>query len=90
MAKITFTLDELGLASTILGMALENALDRDEPAPKKVTELLQSIMDKLCPAIDEECAIFNQFQELANELDDVYLASKLIAKNVDAVTTDYE
>jgi hypothetical protein len=47
-------------------------------------------MEKLESLIEEECNIFNEFQELTTQLDDLHLASKIIVQNPDAVTTDYQ
>ena len=83
-----FTLDELGLMNTMIGVSLEGAEEHDAPA--KIINTLQSIMKKLEPMIEEECNIFNSFQDIATQLDDLYLASKIIVQNPDAVTTDYQ
>ena len=83
-----FTLDELGLMHTMIGISLENANENDAPA--KIIDVLQSIKSKLEPLIEAECNIFNEFQELTTQLDDLYLASKIIVQNPDAVTTDYQ
>jgi hypothetical protein len=48
------------------------------------------VLSKLQPLIEAECNIFNEFQELTTQLDDLHLASKIIVKNPDAVTTDYQ
>ena len=83
-----FTLDELGLMHTMIGVSLEGAEEND--APVKIVNTLRSLMEKLEPLIEEECNIFNTFQDIATQLDDLYLASKIIVKNPDAVTTDYQ
>jgi hypothetical protein len=83
-----FNLDELGLLHTMIEVALDNALEND--APQKIVEVLKSVLPKLESRIEEECNIFNEFQELTTQLDDLYLASKIIVKNPDAVTTDYQ
>jgi hypothetical protein len=83
-----FNLDELGLLHTMVGVSLDNALEQD--APTKIVEVLQSVLSKLEPLIEEECNIFNEFQELTTQLDDLHLASKIIVQNPDAVTTDYQ
>lgn len=82
-----FNLDELGLLHTMCGVALENA---DGDAPIKIVNVLRSVMEKLESLIEEECNIFNEFQELTTQLDDLHLASKIIVQNPDAVTTDYQ
>jgi hypothetical protein len=83
-----FNLDELGLLHTMVEVSLENGLENDAPA--KIVEVLRSVLSKLQPLIEAECNIFNEFQELTTQLDDLYLASKIIVKNPDAVTTDYQ
>lgn len=83
-----FTLDELGLMHTMIGVSLEGADENDAPA--KIINTLRSILKKLEPMIDEECNIFNAFQDITTQLDDLHLASKIIVKNPDAVTTDYQ
>ena len=84
----SFNLDELGLLHTMIEVSLENGLENDAPA--KIIDVLQSIKSKLEPLIEAECNIFNEFQELTTQLDDLHLASKIIVKNPDAVTTDYQ
>ena len=83
-----FNLDELGLLHTMVEVSLENGLENDAPA--KIVNVLRSVLSKLEPLIEAECNIFNEFQELTTQLDDLYLASKIIVKNPDAVTTDYQ
>ena len=82
-----FNLKELGVIHMVIDMALENADDID--APPHIVATFESILEKLQPLIDAECAIFNEFQELTSSLEDVELASRIIAKNPDAVTTEY-
>jgi hypothetical protein len=82
-----FTLRELGVIHMVIDMALENADDID--APPHIVATFESILEKLQPLIDKECEIFNEFQELTRQLEDVELASRIIAKNPDAVTTEY-
>jgi len=82
-----FNLKELGVIHMVIDMALENADDID--APPHIVATFESILEKLQPLIDAECAIFNEFQELTTQLEDVELASRIIAKNPDAVTTEY-
>jgi hypothetical protein len=82
-----FNLKELGVIHMVIDMALENADDID--APPHIVATFQSILEKLQPLIDAECEIFNEFQELTSLLEDVELASRIIAKNPDAVTTEY-
>lgn len=83
-----FNLKELGVIHLVVSMALENADDID--APQHIIDTFNSVMEKLQPLIDAECAIFNEFQELTTQLEDVELASRIIYKNPDAVTTDYK
>jgi len=83
-----FNLDELGLLHTMVEVSLENGLENG--APDKIIDVLRSVLSKLQPLIEEECNIFNEFQELTTQLDDLHLASKIIVQNPDAVTTDYQ
>lgn len=83
----SFSLDELGLLHTMIEVSLENALESG--APSQIVNVLQSIKPKIESLIEIECNIFNEFQELTTQLDDLYLASKIIVKNPDAVTTEY-
>jgi hypothetical protein len=83
-----FNLDELGLLHTMIEVSLENGLESN--APQQIIDVLRSVLSKLEPLIEEECNIFNEFQELTTQLDDLLLASKIIVKNPDAVTTDYQ
>jgi hypothetical protein len=71
----------------MIEVSLENGLENDAPA--KIVNVLQSIKSKLEPLIETECNIFNEFQELTTQLEDVYLASKILVQNPDAVTTEY-
>jgi hypothetical protein len=82
-----FNLKELGVIHMVIDMALDNADDID--APPHIIETFQSILEKLQPLIDAECKIFNEFQELTTQLEDVELASRIVIKNPDAVTTEY-
>ena len=82
-----FNLKELGVIHMVIDMALENADDID--APPHIVATFESILEKLQPLIDKECEIFNEFQQLTTQLEDVELASRIIAKNPDAVTTEY-
>jgi len=82
-----FNLKELGVIHMVIDMALENSDDLD--APPHIITTFESILAKLQPLIDEQCEIFNEFQELTTQLADVELASRIIAKNPDAVTTEY-
>ena len=84
----SFNLDELGLLHTMIEVSLENGLENN--APSQIVEVLQSIKPKIESLIEEECNIFNEFQELTTQLDDLYLASKIIVQNTDAVPTDYQ
>jgi len=83
-----FNLDELGLLHTMVNVSIDNAIDND--APLQIIGVLQSVQEKLDSLIQIECDIFNEFQELTTQLDDLYLASQIIVKNPDAVTTDYQ
>ena len=83
-----FNLDELGLLHTMVEVSLDNALDNG--APPQIVAVLQSVLPKIESRIEEECNIFNEFQELTTQLDDLHLASKIIVQNPDAVTTDYQ
>jgi hypothetical protein len=83
-----FNLDELGLLHTMVEVSLENGLENG--APDKIVEVLRSVLAKLEPLIEEECNIFNEFQELTTQLDDLHIASQIIVKNPDAITTEYQ
>lgn len=83
-----FSLDELGALHMLINNALESATEIG--APINVIDTLQSIADKLETQLEEEFKVFNQFVELTTQLDDVELASRIIAKNPDAVTTEYK
>jgi len=72
----------------VIDMALDNSDGLD--APPDLIKVFESILEKLQPLIDAECAIFNEFQELTTQLEDVELASRIIQKNPEAVTTDYQ
>jgi len=83
-----FNLDELGLLHTMVEVSLDNALENG--APPQIVAVLQSVLPKIESRIEEECNIFNEFQELTTQLDDLHLASQIIVQNPDAVTTDYQ
>ena len=82
-----FNLDELGALHMLIGNALESA--EEIGAPRNVIRTLQSIADKLEIRLEEELRVFNAFVELTSQLEDVELASRIINKNPDAVTTEY-
>lgn len=83
-----FNLKELGVIHMVIDMAVDNADQLD--APIEILDTFTSILKKLQPLIDEECRIFNEFQELTTQLEDVHLASRIIVKNPDATTTEYK
>ena len=83
-----FNLDELGLLHTMVEVSLENGLENG--APDKIVDVLRSVLSKLEPLIEAECNIFNEFQELTTQLDDLHIASQIIVKNPDAITTEYQ
>lgn len=83
-----FTLEELGALHVIIGNAIESA--EELGAPLNILNTLQSVSSKLEERIDEECKVFNAFVELTTQLEDVELASRIIANNPDAVTTEYK
>ncbi len=83
-----FNLDELGLLHTMVEVSLENGLENG--APDKIVDVLRSVLAKLEPLIEEECNIFNEFQELTTQLDDLHISSQIIVKNPDAITTEYQ
>ena len=86
--QLDLTLKELGILHNLLGVSLEFAEETDAPAPIIFT--CRTVMEKVEELIDQECQIFNEFQELTTQLQDLYLASKILIKNPEAVTTDYE
>jgi hypothetical protein len=82
-----FDIDELGLIHSLLGASLDTA--KGNGAPPLLISLMESAIAKLEPVIEQRCNEYNEFQSIAEQLDDLYIASKIIAKNPDAVTTEY-
>jgi hypothetical protein len=81
------TLKQLGFLHQLLGAGKQSLVHDLED--NSLVEICDSIIAQVEIHIDKECAIFNEFQELTTQLDDLYIASKIIIKNPDAVTTDY-
>lgn len=88
MAMYELSLDQLGILHMVVGTALEGAIETD--APEVITSNLNSICKAIESAIDKRCIEFNEFQSITELLDDVSLASKIITKNPEAITTDYK
>ena len=82
-----FNLRELGVLHMMITSALE---DSDElNAPIEVIKVLEQIVEKLEPLIEEQCNIFNEFQSIASNLDDLDLSSKILIKNPNAEIPEY-
>jgi hypothetical protein len=82
-----FNLRELGVLHMMITSALE---DSDElNAPLEVIKVLEQIVEKLEPLIEEQCNIFNEFQSIASNLDDLDLSSKILIKNPNAEIPEY-
>jgi len=83
-----FNLKELG----VIHMMIDNAIDSADEmgAPIQIVETLQSILDKIRPLIEAECEIFNEFQSIAESLDDLELSAKILVKNPEASIPEYQ
>jgi hypothetical protein len=83
----TFNLKELG----VIHMMIDNAIDSADEmgAPEQIVETLQSILDKIRPLIKAECEIFNEFQSIAESLDDLELSAKILIKDPEATIPEY-
>ena len=82
-----FNLKELG----VIHMMIDNAIDSADEmnAPIQIVETLQSILDKIQPLIEAECEIFNEFQSIAESLDDLDLSAKILIKDPTADIPEY-
>jgi hypothetical protein len=87
MSLYDLSLDQMGMLHMVVGSALECAIENE--APRSVTNNLESICKVIELEIDKRCIEFNEFQSIAESLDDLELASKIIFKNPEAITTDY-
>jgi len=82
-----FNLRELGVLHMMITSTLE---DSDElNAPVEVVKVLEQIVAKLEPLIEAECNIFNEFQSIAGQLDDLDLSSRILIKNPNAEIPEY-
>jgi len=84
----TFNLKELG----VIHMMIDNAIDSADEmgAPEQIVETLQSILDKIRPLIEAECEIFNEFQSIAESLDDLELSAKILIRDPEATIPEYQ
>jgi hypothetical protein len=83
----TFNLKELGVIHMMIDNAIDSADEMD--APIQIVETLQSILDKIRPLIEAECEIFNEFQSIAESLDDLELSAKILVKDPTADIPEY-
>lgn len=83
-----FNLKELGVIHMMIDNAIDSADEMD--APIQIVETLQSILDKIRPLIEAECEIFNEFQSIAESLDDLELSAKILIKDPEATIPEYQ
>lgn len=83
-----FDLDELGIMGAMLAKSLDFA--EEQGAPTVIIATLESALDKLKAVIDKRCEEFNEFQSIAELLEDVSIASKIISKNIEAEIPEYK
>ena len=83
----TFNLKELG----VIHMMIDNAIDSADEmgAPEQILDTLKSILDKIRPMIDEECAVWNEFISIAESLDELELSAKILIKDPTADIPEY-
>jgi hypothetical protein len=82
-----FNLKELGVIHMMIDNAIDSADEMD--APIQIVETLQSILDKIRPLIEAECEIYNEFQSIAESLDDLDLSAKILIKDPTADIPEY-
>lgn len=82
-----FNLRELGVLHLMVSSALEEGDSLN--APPQIIEVLQEIIAKLEPLIDEQCKIFNEFQWITEQLDDLELSAKILVQDPNAEIPDY-
>ena len=82
-----FNLKELGVIHMMIDNAIESADEMN--APIQIVETLQSILDKIQPLIEAECEIYNEFQSIAESLDDLDLSAKILIKDPTADIPEY-
>ena len=82
-----FNLKELG----VIHMMIDNAIDSADEmgAPIQIVETLQSILEKIRPLIETECEIYNEFQSIAESLDDLDLSARILIKDPTADIPEY-
>ena len=82
-----FNLKELG----VIHMMINNAIDSADEmgAPIQIVETLQSILEKIRPLIEEECNMYNEFQSIAESLDDLELSARILVKDPTAQIPEY-
>jgi hypothetical protein len=82
-----FNLRELGVLHIMVSSSLEEGDDLN--APPQIIEILQQILAKLEPLIDEQCKIFNEFQSIAEDLGDLELSAKILINDPEAEIPEY-
>ena len=83
-----FDRDELGIMGAMLAKSLDFA--EEQGAPTVIIATLESALNKLQTVIDQRLQEFNEFQSIAELLEDVSIASKIISKNIEAEIPEYK
>ena len=83
-----FDIDELGIMGAMLAKSLDFA--EEQGAPTVIIATLESALNKLQTVIDQRLQEFNEFQSIAELLEDVSIASKIISKNIEAEIPEYK
>jgi hypothetical protein len=82
-----FNLKELGVIHMMIQNAIETADEMGAPA--SIVETFQSIIKTIEPLIEEECNMYNEFQSIAESLDDLDLSARILIKDPTADIPEY-
>ena len=82
------TFDEVGLLYTSMKVMISKMNELE--APEELIEMAIPVFNKLEIVFDKKQEERNNFIELVNELDDLQIASEIIAKNPDVEIPEYK
>lgn len=82
------TFDEVGLLYTSMKVMISKMNELE--APEELIEMAIPVFKKLEIVFDKKHDERNNFIELVNELDDLQIASEIIAKNPDVEIPEYK
>ena len=82
-----FNLKELGVIHMVVTGVIESADEMGVPLP--ILDSLHSVLETIEPLIEEECNMYNEFQSIAESLDDLELSARILVKDPTAQIPEY-